>query len=82
MTHLLRVVVGPDLRCRRFVPIASSATAVVPEPMNGSPDFGARTTSGSYLFEVKADRDLELENVQAKKAAAERWARRVTDEGN
>jgi type III restriction enzyme len=33
------------------------------------------------LLEVKADRDLDDPLVVAKRVAAERWARRVTDEG-
>ena len=48
-----------------------------------SPDFYVRTTDGThYLVEVKADKDVDTPVVQAKKAAAEEWARYVTDEGD
>ncbi|HEY3547521.1 MAG TPA: DEAD/DEAH box helicase family protein [Propionicimonas sp.] len=47
-----------------------------------SPDFYARhAAGGNWLLEVKADRDLDDVLVVAKRAAAERWARRVSDEG-
>lgn len=48
-----------------------------------SPDLYA--TDGNdrhWLIEIKADRDLDRPEVQAKKAAAERWARHVTDNGD
>jgi hypothetical protein len=47
-----------------------------------SPDFYVRTTDDvNWLLEVKADRDLDDPLVVAKRAATERWARRVSDEG-
>lgn len=48
-----------------------------------TPDFYIRTTDGThYLVEVKADRDIDTPVVQAKKQAAEEWARYVTDTGD
>ncbi|MGE3813102.1 MAG: DEAD/DEAH box helicase [Candidatus Nanopelagicales bacterium] len=48
-----------------------------------SPDFYARATDGTnYLLEVKADKDVTTDVVQAKKKAAEDWARYVTDNGD
>ena len=48
-----------------------------------SPDFYVHATDGThYLVEVKADKDVETAIVQAKKKAAEDWARYVTDEGD
>ena len=44
-----------------------------------SPDFYAETHAVKYLLEVKADRDVDTPLVRAKKAAAESWARFVTD---
>lgn len=46
-----------------------------------SPDFYAEIDGVRYLFEVKADKDVGTELVQAKKAAAEDWATFVTDNG-
>lgn len=47
-----------------------------------SPDFYVRASDGvNWLLEVKADRDLDDPLVVAKRAAAERWGRRVTDDG-
>lgn len=47
-----------------------------------SPDFYALGVDGiHYLFEVKADKDVDTAVVQAKKKAAEEWARFVTDSG-
>lgn len=46
-----------------------------------SPDFYAETGTLKYLLEVKADKDVDTPLVQAKKAAAERWSRYVTDNG-
>jgi type III restriction enzyme len=46
-----------------------------------SPDFYVDFHGTHYLVEVKADKDLEDQLVQDKKAAAERWARQVTDSG-
>lgn len=48
-----------------------------------SPDLYATDGAGRHwLIEIKADRDLDRPEVQAKKAAAERWARYVTDNGD
>lgn len=48
-----------------------------------SPDFYVQAADGThYLVEVKADKDVETAVVQAKKKAAEDWARYVTDEGD
>lgn len=48
-----------------------------------SPDFYARATDGTnYLLEVKADKDVTSDVVQAKKKAGEDWARYVTDNGD
>ncbi len=48
-----------------------------------SPDLYAIDVTGRHwLIEIKADRDLDRPEVQAKKAAAERWARYVTDNGD
>lgn len=47
-----------------------------------SPDFYVRGSDGvNHLVEVKADRDVETQDVQTKRAAAEAWARLVTDYG-
>ena len=47
-----------------------------------SPDLYATDGAGRHwLIEIKADRDLDRPEVQAKKTAAERWARYVTDNG-
>jgi type III restriction enzyme len=47
-----------------------------------SPDFYVRASDDvNWLLEVKADRDLDDPLVIAKRAAAERWARGVSDEG-
>jgi type III restriction enzyme len=47
-----------------------------------NPDFLIRETDGgSWIVEVKSDRDLDSADVQAKKEAAERWARRVNASG-
>ena len=46
-----------------------------------SPDFYAETGTLKYLLEVKANKDVDTPLVQAKKAAAERWSRYVTDNG-
>lgn len=45
-----------------------------------TPDFYLRN-GVHYLVEVKADKDVDTDVVQAKKAAAEDWARYVTDHG-
>lgn len=47
-----------------------------------SPDFYARIGGVDYLFEVKSDKETPTPLVQAKKAAAEDWARFVTDHGD
>ena len=47
-----------------------------------SPDFYVDTGKVHYLVEVKADRDVETDLVQAKKQATEEWARFVADEGD
>lgn len=47
-----------------------------------SPDFYLDTAETKYLLEVKADKDVDSDVVQAKKAAAEEWARFVTDNGD
>lgn len=54
---------------------------LVVEWANGrySPDFYAAIGGRHYLFEVKSDRDTQTPLVQDKKAAAEQWARFVTD---
>ena len=47
------------------------------------PDLYVRGTDRShYLIEVKADKDIEDAEVLAKRKAAERWARQVTDAGS
>jgi type III restriction enzyme len=48
------------------------------------PDFYVQGQAGGehYLVEVKADKDLDNPDVQAKRDAARAWARRVTDEGD
>ena len=47
-----------------------------------SPDFYALGADGThYLLEVKADKDVDTATVQAKKKAAEEWARFITDHG-
>ena len=46
------------------------------------PDFIAIDTSGvHWLIEGKSDKEAPTEDVQAKKAAAERWVRHVNDSG-
>lgn len=47
-----------------------------------TPDFYAEVDGVHYLLEVKADRDIGTEVVQAKAAAAKEWARFVTDDGD
>jgi type III restriction enzyme len=48
-----------------------------------TPDFYVRAAQGThYLVEVKADKDVDTALVQAKKQAAEDWARYVTDAGD
>jgi type III restriction enzyme len=47
-----------------------------------SPDFYVHYDQIHYLLEVKADKDVADATVQAKKAAAEKWARYVTDHGD
>lgn len=47
-----------------------------------SPDFYAEIDGTHYLLEVKGDDRLTDQAVQAKRAATEKWARRVTDDGN
>jgi type III restriction enzyme len=47
-----------------------------------TPDFYAEIGQVNYLLEVKADRDVERGDVRAKKEAARRLARLLTDEGN
>ena len=46
-----------------------------------SPDFVATIDGFHHLIEVKGDDRVDDPTVQAKKAAAEQWARYVTDEG-
>jgi type III restriction enzyme len=47
-----------------------------------NPDFLVRESDGgSWIVEVKADRDMESSDVQEKKLAAERWARRANASG-
>jgi type III restriction enzyme len=47
-----------------------------------NPDFLIREADGgSWIVEVKSDRDMVSADVQAKKEAAERWARRVNASG-
>lgn len=47
-----------------------------------NPDFLIREVDGgSWIVEVKSDRDMDSVEVQAKKEAAERWARRVNASG-
>jgi type III restriction enzyme len=46
-----------------------------------TPDFYARVAGVHYLLEVKADRDVSDDEVQAKKGASKRLARAVSDEG-
>ena len=44
------------------------------------PDFAAEASDGVFwLIETKADRDMSAEEVQAKKLAAEQWARTASD---
>lgn len=47
-----------------------------------SPDFYAQIDHAHHLIEVKGDDRKDAPDVQAKKAAAEQWARHVTDDGN
>ncbi len=52
-------------------------------PLTGGryhPDFYVRASGEHYLVEVKADKDLDTPDVQAKRDAARAWARKVTDE--
>jgi type III restriction enzyme len=55
---------------------------VVPwRDINYNPDFAVEDVEGAFwLVETKADRDMEHPDVLAKKAGAEDWARRVSDE--
>ena len=46
-----------------------------------TPDFYAETAAGHYLFEVKADRDVDRPEVKVKAEAAEEWVRTVTADG-
>lgn len=46
-----------------------------------TPDFYAMIDGTHYLIEVKGDDRKDADEVQAKKAAAEKWARHVTDDG-
>ena len=46
------------------------------------PDFYVQAGGEHYLVEVKADKDLDTPEVQAKRDAARAWARKVTDEGD
>lgn len=43
-----------------------------------NPDFLAAADGQRWVIETKADRDLQSENVQAKRQAAQRWANHVT----
>jgi type III restriction enzyme len=43
-----------------------------------NPDFIAAAKDQRWVIETKADRDLERENVQAKRQAAQRWANHVS----
>jgi len=43
-----------------------------------NPDFIAAASGQRWVIETKADRDLQTENVQAKREAAQRWANHVT----
>jgi type III restriction enzyme len=45
---------------------------------NYNPDFLAAVQGERWVVETKADRDLQSENVQAKRRAAQRWANHVT----
>lgn len=44
-----------------------------------NPDLYVQANGEHYLIEVKADKDLDAPAVQAKRAAARKWARKVTD---
>ncbi len=46
-----------------------------------SPDFYALADGVNWLLEAKSDKDLASPDVVAKRTAAERWSRRVSDEG-
>jgi type III restriction enzyme len=46
------------------------------------PDFYVQGGGEHFLVEVKADKDLDTAEVQAKRDAANAWARKVTDEGD
>lgn len=46
------------------------------------PDFYVLVDDTNYVIEVKADRDLTNPEVQAKREAAEQWAREATDQGD
>jgi len=43
-----------------------------------NPDFIAAADGQRWVIETKADRDLQTENVQAKRQAAQRWANHVS----
>jgi type III restriction enzyme len=43
-----------------------------------NPDFVAAIDGQRWVIETKADRDLQTENVQAKRKAAQRWANHVS----
>jgi len=43
-----------------------------------NPDFLAAANGQRWVVETKADRDLQTENVQAKRQAAQRWANHVS----
>jgi len=43
-----------------------------------NPDFLAAAGDQRWVIETKADRDLQTENVQAKRQAAQRWANHVS----
>jgi type III restriction enzyme len=43
-----------------------------------NPDFIAAADRHRWVIETKADRDLQTENVQAKRQAAQRWANHVS----
>ena len=46
-----------------------------------SPDFYVHIDGTHYLIEVKGDDRKDSVEVQAKKSAAQKWARYVTDDG-
>lgn len=43
-----------------------------------NPDFVAAADGQRWVIETKADRELQTENVQAKRQAAQRWANHVS----